>query len=477
MENDLQNTIDLLNSFLNRKNIFYFVRDPERALGLSKILNNYHVVHVTQTQFLKHFREIGVKYFCLEEEDEGLENIQGGARVLFKHQKALDYINRYKKEANFAQTFKISPAFVKGAQEQGLDLLNSSVQLSRTFEEKLTQYQALAQHVVFPKTIISRFDQQSYLQLVQTLGPRFVIQFARGHTGLGTHIIETEGEFDRLKEDNLQRTVKFSSFIDGAPYTVNACVTRVGVFVGGLSFQITGDSSLGATRGATIGNDWSFRANIDNYDNVVKQVVTIGELMRKKGFRGMFGVDFIVKSNGEMVIIEVNARQTASIPMYTKTQLLNGEIPLSMLHLLEFFQLDIHQKTQDYNRKNIRPEKYSQVFLRAEDDVTVNHQVNMGIYRLLGDNAAINRYTDEVASTTISLDEDRDKSLLFQKYAAGVDYMDKQGVLVLAPSKNRLIKKGDELARVQLKQSAVGKDGKVSPWIVETLNAIKYHQL
>lgn len=477
MENDLRNTINLLNEFLNGKNLYFFVRDPERALGLGTVLNNYHNVHILKTQYQEYFNDIGVNYFCLESDDSLINKFSGGARILLKDPTALDYMKKYQKDVNFAQTFKVSPAFIKNAQDQNLSVLNSGVNQSRTFEEKLTQYQEFAQHVSFPKTIISRFDQVTFLQIVQNLGGKFVIQFARGHTGSGTHIIETEEDFDKLQAENLQRTAKFSSYIDGRIYTVNACVTRVGVFIGGLSLQITGHESLGATKGATVGNDWSVRSNIENYDKILAQIETIGNLMYRKGFRGMYGVDFVVRENGEPVIIEVNARQTASVPMYTKIQLLKEEVPLSMLHLLEFFNLDIHHKPIEYNRRNTLPDNYSQIFIRADNELTINHQINMGIYRLQGDNAAINRYTDEVATTTIFLDEDRDKSLLFQKYVAGVDFMDKQGVLILAPVAQRVVKKGEEIARVQLNQSAVDGTGNLSPWIVETLNAIKYHQL
>lgn len=477
METELQNTIKLINEFLNRKNLYYFVRDPERALGLGMILNNYHIIHVLKSQYQQYFDDIGVNYFCLEADDSLINKFPGGARILLKEPTALDYLKKYQKEVNFAQTFKVSPAFIKNAQAQNLTVLNSSVEATRVFEEKLSQYQEFASYVRFPKTIISSFDQVTFLQIVQSLGTKFVVQFARGHTGSGTYIIETEEEFNALQAENLQRTAKFSSFIQGHTYTLNACVTRVGVFVGGLSFQITGIPDLGAGKGATVGNDWSRRMGIENYDIILKQTETIGTIMYKKGFRGMYGVDFVVTQNGEIFIIEVNARQTASVPMYTKVQFLKGEIPLSMLHLLEFFNLDIHQKPIDYNKRNILPDNYSQVFIRAQQEFKVNHQVSMGIYRLQGDNAAINRYTDEVASTTIFLDEDRDKSLLFQKYAAGVYTMDRQGVLILTPVAQRIIKKGEELARIQLNQSAVDNSGNLSPWIIETLNAIKYHQL
>lgn len=477
MTNDLKNTISSLNAFLREKNLFYFVRDPERGMGLETILSNYHLVHILKTQFLEYFRDIGLKHFCLEEETNTINDYKGGARILFQNDKVLNYLQRSKGSENFIQTFKISPVFERTAAEHGLKSLNSSAQLNRVFEEKLSQYSQLSHYVKFPKTIVSALGQLSYLQIVQELGPKFVVQFARGHTGSGTYVIETEDEYTQVQSENLQRRARLSSFIPGIPYTINACVTKSGVFIGGLSLQITGDEQLGATKGATIGNDWSKRTNITQYTDIVNQTKIIGELMYKQGFRGMFGVDFVAKETGEVFVIEINARQTASVPMYTKMQLLREEIPLSMLHLLDFFNIEIALDSDEYNIRNIKEDNYSQVFLRADSQHTIAHEINTGFYRLQGDNAAVNRYTDEFAHTTIFIDEDRDKALLFQQYATNIGSMERQSVLVLAPVLNRKLKPGEEVARIQLNQSSVDDKGNVFPWIKEALTAIKYHQL
>lgn len=476
MPNKLDKSLNQINEFLKDKNLFYFVRDPERALGLEALLRNYHIIHIISTQYNQYFEQQNIKYLYLETNNNLINQFSGGARILFKNENVSAYLSKHEKNINFAQTFKVSPAFLRSVLSRRYNTINSSVEITRMFEEKLTQFDELAKFVKFPKTIKIKLSDVTYLQIIQVLGTKFVIQFARGHTGLGTHIVNSEEQFNEIKERNLHRTVKITSFIEGQAYTINACTTKAGVFMGGLSLQITGYSRLGALEGATIGNDWSTRINIENYQDIIQQTEVVGKLLYKKGFKGMFGVDFVIKESGEVFVIEVNARQTASVPMYTKIQLLKSEIPLSMLHLLEYFNLDIPVTPSKYNNENILPECYSQIFIRAENDFVVHHLVNMGIYRLQGDNAAINRYTDEVEPTTIFLDEDCDKSLLFQKYASGIDSMEEQGILIITPTVGRIIKSGEEVARIQLKQGAVDDQGKLSPWIIEALNAIKYHQ-
>lgn len=477
MRNRLEAYTNDLNSHLSDKNLFYFVRNPERGLGLETLLNNFHLIYIQSSQYTEYFDDSGINSLCMECSSGQSMNPQGGTRILLNDPNIMKYLSNNKKKMNYAQTFKVNPAYDKKIQELGFQSLNTTSQLNREFEEKLSQYNNLNQHVKFPKTIIDKFGNLSYLELVHQLGQTFVVQFSRGHTGSGTHVIETEEQFKSLQIENDQRTAKFSTHISGVAYTLNACITSVGVFIGGLSLQITGDKDLGALWGTTIGNDWSKRIYLENTNQITKETETIGTIMYKKGFRGMFGVDFIVKQNGEIFVIEVNARQTASVPMYTKMQLLREEVPLSMLHLFEFMGLKINLNYKDYNFQNLQQENFSQISNRADKDTTINHCMKMGLYRLQGDNAAQNRFTDEIAPTTVFLDEDRDKALLYQKYATNVASMDRQGVLVLTPVKGRTLSSGDEIVRLQLNQNAIDSQGHIIPWIKEALIAIKEHQL
>lgn len=476
MASDINNSIDSVNRFLAGKSLYYFSREVERGLGLENVLTNFHLVHIQNSQYTNYFKDTGVKYFCLEDSCE-INSINGGSRRLYQDKNVLDYLANNNKQENYVQTFKVSPSFEKLTAQNGLKLLNTTSELNRKYEDKLSQYEILGDQVKFPKTIITNLGELTYLQIVQKLGDKFTLQFARGHTGKGTYIIETEEDFNDASKDNAGRKARFAEFIEGIAYTLNACITKKGVFVGGLSLQITGEKGLTTNPGATVGNDWSRRTNLDKVDDLAKQVSIIAAKMASDGFRGLFGVDFLVKDTGEVFIIEINARQTASIPMYTKLQLITQEVPLSLIHLMEFFGLDINLSPSEYNQRNIMAQPYSQIYIRAEQQLEIRHQVDMGLYRLQGDNAAINRYTDEVEKTTIFLDEDRDKALLFQKYATNIGDMDRQGILLLTNIEGRIVNPGDEIARINLNQTAVSENGRVYPWIVEALQSIKHHQL
>lgn len=476
MPDNLTNEINKVNQFLTNKGLFFFSRDVERGFGLENIISTRHLMHIEESQYIPYLKDSGIKYFCLEEM-EGINNIEGGARKILQNNNAKKYLEENKRDINFSQTFKISPSFERLSESVGFRTVNTTSDLNRKYEDKISQFEVLQNKIKFPKTILGSLDQYTFLQLVQALGDRFIIQFPRSHTGSGTYIISSESVYEKVKSEHGQRKVKISSFIDGITYTLNGCITKNGIYLAGLSLQITGAKELTLNEGGTVGNDWSRRTNIENLSELITQSLELAKDMASSGFRGLFGVDFIAKDTGEIFIIEINARQTASIPTHSRIQLLKGEIPLPLLNLMDIFEIPIQIDPAEYSERNLKPDNYSQIYIRADRKMTIAHQVDMGNYRLQGDNAAINRLTDEIESTTIFLDEDRDKAFLYQKYATHLGEMDRQSILVLTPIGGRILNQGDEVARLQINQSAVNDQGLVYPWIVEALIAIKTHQL
>src|SRR5690606_8657927 len=135
----------------------------------------------------------------------------------------------------------------------------------------------------------------------------------------------------------LGNVVKIAEYVAGDAYTVNACITKKGVFVAGLQYQITGVRELTAGEGSTVGNDFSYANKLGSSIRVKIFEVTkkVGEIMQRDGFRGLFGLDIVVRM-GEIYIIEINARQTANIPLQTKLEFLQDKIPLSLINLAEW---------------------------------------------------------------------------------------------------------------------------------------------
>lgn len=477
MKDNLQSLLGKVNQKLENASLFYLSNDPEKSIGLEKRLINFHPVFIDDSQFIEYFKLNGLKHFSLKENNTA--EVFRSSVKLIKSPEFLNYFNTNKRAVNYIQTFKISSPFAFQVEQLKAYSLNTSAQLNRTFEDKITQYQSISKlGIQLPKTVIGVFGELIYSDLVRQFGERFVVQFERGHTGSGTIFINNKDEFENIKKEFPARHVRVSEFLEGREYTINACVGKNGVYIGGLSVQITGIEGLAAFRGATIGNDWSYRQDfVNGIEGLLDDVKKIGDDMRINGYKGLFGVDLIVLPTGAHRIIEINARQPASIPMYTKIQLLSEQIPLSLIHLAEFMGIEYDIDVNEYNLTNTRPQYYSQVFLRPLDNFVIQTEIKMGIYSLKGDsidnNATIN---NESKGNAIFLDEEKDKALSYVSSGFTINDIKNEGILLMTQKKGLLIKMNGELSRIQLSQSALDATGVLKPWIKEVLLAIKDHQ-
>jgi len=479
MEDTISSLLLKVNNNLDQAKFFYLSNDPERALGLEKLLKNYVVVHIDRSQYLDDLDRLKLPYFCWDQELKQGNNTEPepfrSSLKLIKSPEFVKYFEANKLATNYFQTFKISPAFAMAVSALGGLPMNTQAQLNRLFEDKLSQYRELSQlNISLPRTQIAKLSEVTYQSLTAALGANFVVQFDRGHTGSGTVFINNEAELKQLQTQFPERPAKFCEFVTGAAYTLNACVGKKGIYLGGLSRQITGVPELTPEPGGTVGNDWNYRVDLRlGTGQLAQEAVIIGEHMRIRGYLGLFGLDLVVLPDGTHKFIEINARQPASIPMYTKMQLKTGQIPLSLIHIAEFLNIDYQLSQQTYNLQALMPQEYSQVFIRAERDREIGIEVRAGVYRLQGDNAAVNRATAEVKPDTIFMDEERDQALLFQNDGYSLEDIETGGFLILTPASGRKIKTNEELARVQLPSGAYDEFGKLKMWIIQALTAIK----
>lgn len=475
---DFQGIIEKFKEAYANYSFFYVANDPERALGLEQIIPNYRIACIDNSQLLNHLDNQGIPYLALEQE-QGVNKIHRSSIKLIKSIEFNKFFHNYRKDNNAFQTFKVSPFFEKRAQEFSAQLLNTSADLNRRFENKLPQLEFFQEiDAKIPLSENTVLSETNYHTLKQKFSEKFVIQFNRGHTGSGTVFISNEDDLAKVTEQFPDRVVRISRFVEGPAYTLNACITKHGVAMGGLSYQITGVPELTGQAGGTVGNDWAYRKHISA--KVMEQILTattkIGKAMSTEGFKGMFGIDLIVQGD-EIFVIEVNARQPASIPMYTKMQLLDQQLPLSLLHLFEFLDFDYQLNIEKYNERSMQPHQFSQIFARADAEYTVATQVQTGVYRLQSDNTAINRLNDEILENTLFIDEERDKPLVFQRVGYTIDDLAAGGMLVLAPMKGKQFKSGQEVARIQINQQVMTSEDELSHWVKEALSAIKHYQL
>ncbi|MCA9375349.1 hypothetical protein KC622_03395, partial [Candidatus Dojkabacteria bacterium] len=131
---------------MSEPTIFFFCTDPERALGLERLLPNFHIVCIDGGDIVEAMREKNVKIFSLSEELDNPNPIKRNTNVLLQNRKAQEYIKRNTSEQSepSIMVFKVAPNIERTCEKLGYNLLNTSSKLNRKFELKISQYQSLS---------------------------------------------------------------------------------------------------------------------------------------------------------------------------------------------------------------------------------------------------------------------------------------------------------------------------------------------
>ena len=472
-----------------RHTIFYITNDPERALGLEILLPNYHIICIDDNPIIDYIVEKGGKVFCLERELGKTNPIFRNSNRLINEKVVQQYIdkNTPPNEAPKVMFFKIAKNIEKTCERLNYRVLNSSSELNKRFETKISQYEMLKDEGVnFPTTKIGLLGDFNYDNLKSELGEDFVIQYSRGHTGSGTFFNRDEESFRSEQSLYPKREAKITRRIYGDSWTINACVSRFGILYGGLSYQITGISELVNREGGTVGNDWSQSQLLSEFskEQIKKITEKVGKVMRRNRFKGLFGLDFIVDNNGEVFLIEVNARQPASTSVHTKYMTELGIIPMQIFHIAEY----LYQDDEEYLS-----------FLRG----VFKAMSNTGKYKVDFDAQIKNEFdavslrkkTNEIGMESFNLSQvfyrniesqlvkvvkslkpgiyKYDKDLVWIRKGYSIsDIINEDEFLLLSQSKGKNISPGNEASRIQLKSGSIDKKGNLYDWITKTLHSI-----
>lgn len=456
MNDKLRKYLELINLRLKDTSFIYFSKDVERGLGLENYIDNYFICSIERSYITE----------SLSRNSFYPKNFNSKKNSTLELVKDRDIQNKIKgivKDSKFfAQFFQFSQPAIKVLESIGGKVLNNDSILNREFEDKILQFNFFKKNnIKTPDGVIVTLLDQSYPEIVDNVNSTsFVVQLSRGHTGTGTFIIHNEIDFKRITELYKGNEVRISKFINGKTYTVNGCVTKKGIFVAGLQLQITGVEGLTSGLGTTVGNDFSFanKLNESIRSEIYRNVVKIGELMRERGFRGLFGIDLIIIEK-DVYIIEINARQTANIPFQTKLELTQGKIPLLMISLMEWLDLEFDEMPEMI----INPLNGAQLFLRSDkENSTIRSSFNSGEYKL---------------GNSIDLDSLRLNSVGKRFIRIGNSYtienIDEDNFILNVQSEGSIRNLHDEIARIQSKKSLLNENGEPLEWVIELMGLIK----
>lgn len=231
----------------------------------------------------------------------------------------------------------------------------------------------------------------AYRDLHEEFGS-FVLQDEESSGSKGTYVIHNHDDYidavRSLKKFSRGRTIVVSKFVKGEVSSIQVCVTKYGIFSGGLQRQLVDSKYLcntkldGATRwcGGEIGTDYP-----DIVQHQAQEIATIvGSELSSHGYKGIFGVDLIVTPENELYAIEINARLTGYSHIISGMQLLEGKIPFMILHMLELgnFKYEVTDlEALPSNGRYKKPVSLLIVNNPLEEDFILKKAVKPGLYR------------------------------------------------------------------------------------------------
>ncbi len=229
--------------------------------------------------------------------------------------------------------------------------------MKRNFDDKILLHRILPE-LSLPRIPgeIGKLSEYTFNFLRRELKLPFVVQFPYGSSGHFTFVIREESEYKKLRSKHPTSTVIIRKYINGFSLNVNAVVisAKGGVKVAGSfpSIQIVGVPECSNSSSSYCGNDYAAAQTLDKHiiDQVEDQLQRIGIWMGGEGYRGIFGMDFMVK-DGKIYAVEINPRFQNSTGLYTALDNLRRpkKRTLFLLHIAELLQ-DKDKELREYVR-------------------------------------------------------------------------------------------------------------------------------
>lgn len=235
----------------------------------------------------------------------------------------------------------------------------------------------------------------SYKELQERYG-KFMLQDEESSGSKGTYAIASHDDYlaalKSLKKYSRGRTIVVSKFVKGEPASIQVCITKYGVFNGGIQRQLLNNKELSNTQleGA---NQWCGGEVGVEYPDIVHHQAqeiasVVGSELASHGYKGIFGVDLIITPDNELYAIEINARLTGYSHVISDLQTQEGKIPFMLLHALELgnFKYEVTDVTAlPSTGRYKKPASLLVINNPLDGDLVMKHYIKPGMYRQEGD--------------------------------------------------------------------------------------------
>lgn len=173
-------------------------------------------------------------------------------------------------------------------------------------------------------------------------GP-ILLRVSRTSGGQGFSRVDDADHFDQLWPDTDEAFVGAAPYLsDMLPINIGATVWRDGVTVHYPSIQLIGIAKCVTRPFGYCGNDFGRARELEpaRIDEIEERTVCIGHWLRTKGYRGSFGVDYLLGADGVLRFTEVNARFQGSTCASARLSIEADRACLPLEHIAAMLDLD-----------------------------------------------------------------------------------------------------------------------------------------
>lgn len=359
--------------------------DPYNFLIYDKFFDNFRVITNIQQDWLDDI-PLNATVGTL-----GAVNGYGDGGDLLRSKKFVDMVKadpkrKYLLYSPLDPPYRVNP----------LTYLMNSPTIAHAYENKRYFRDEFADLIRIPEYEIKYMNEldraASYRDLRDTFGGAFMLQDEESSGSKGTYAIHDQDDYvdavKSLKRFSRGRTVVASQFVKGEVSSVQVCITKYGIFSGGIQRQLVDSKHLcnpnlaGATKwcGGELGTDYP-----DIVQHQAQEIASVvGSELASHGYKGIFGIDLIVTPEHEVYAIEINARLTGYSHVVSDLQLEQGKIPFMLLHLLELgnykYEVTDSEALPSTGRYD-RPASLMIINNPLQEEFILNHYIRPGVYR------------------------------------------------------------------------------------------------
>src|SRR5579862_2055579 len=276
------------------------------------------------------------------------------------------------------------------AAETGCQLISNPPSLTDWLNNKRNFHTAL-EELGLPRMAgrWMRFTSARYAELAAEMGPHFFAQLSHGTSGSGTVFIQSENDHESTGKRFQDEPAWVTPDLGRLSVNINALAFETGTCVSCPSIQLEGLPFANSSRGMYCGNDYVAAADLAPgvAVNIVEQTAIVGRWLASLGYRGLFGLDFVLDPMlSKAYAVDLNPRWQGSTAPLTLAECKAGRLPLAVADLACRIGLMSESDVLRHGDEFLRPVNVSHVSLRCPDSIwsEVTGTLRPGVYTLSG---------------------------------------------------------------------------------------------